>query len=473
MNGNANAPGWMPFLDNCPSCNATGKRQGHWSHSLACGVCHGTGFISYAFTCECGERMTVPNDAIGKIGRCLSCGSTARIAKARLKSIPADFLVEPAGSEESKPLDSMRLMPVIGLDASDQDGAFSAHFCPNCGRPWESEGFVCIHCEFDICEVERLKMETWRTITEMAAAPAKSRLFTIISNKGGVGKTHLAVNLATCLGQCGKRVLLIDADLGNADVQIKVGVFPKLNLLDFLEKRCAISDTIIETEFGFCFIGGVSGDFKLANLLYAQKVKFLTAFRAIAKEFDVIIMDLSAGISRTVLDFALAGDELLLITTPRDIVAGYSCLKAAFFRMQEIERRLSERVAEYEMHTNLTAQIVFNRVRSTRQGILEFNKIERAVAEYVERKGGQFHLDVQHLGALPYDAQQFTQAERLRRPVVAIAPDGAVTRCFRNIAKGLICSPPAGPHQQDSTRRAQRFANFLVDSEHHPMPLHA
>lgn len=116
-------------------------------------------------------------------------------------------------------------------------------------------------------EARELEIETENAVAEMAEAQSKNVLLGVVSNKGGVGKTHMSINMATCLAQAGSRVLLIDTDLGNADVQIKVGVYPKHNLLDFLEKKCSLDDTIIKSDFGFHLIGGASGEFKLANMV--------------------------------------------------------------------------------------------------------------------------------------------------------------------------------------------------------------
>jgi len=319
--------------------------------------------------------------------------------------------------------------------------------------------------DLDREEVQVLETETENTIAEMAAMPARNCIYTVVSNKGGVGKTHLSINLAVCLAQTGKRVLLVDADLGNADIQIKVGVFPKLNLLDFMDKKCSFQDTIVDTDFGFQFVGGASGEFKLANLMYAHKVKFLTAFRTIARDYDAVILDLSAGITRTVLDFALAGDEMVLITTPQDIVAGYSCLKAAFYRLKELELRLFRRTENYVMQTTMTAGVIFNRINSTQQGIAEFRKMTRAIEQYVTQSGDQFELVAHYLGGIPYDAQQFMEAERLRRPILNIAPESQVAQCFKDIAGSLDASAADRLEHQDGARRAQRFANFLLDSD--------
>ena len=184
-----------------------------------------------------------------------------------------------------------------------------------------------------------------------------------------------------------------------------------------------------------------------------------------AKEFDAVILDLSAGISRTVLDFALAGDDLLVITTPQDIVAGYACLKAAFYRLKELETRLFRRAENYVMHTEMSANVIFNRVNSKQQGIAEFRKMSRAIDQYVTQSSDQFRLDAHYMGSIPYDARQFLEAERMRRPIMVVGPDTPVAQCFRDIATSLTTSTTARLEQEDSTQRAQRFANFMLDNE--------
>jgi Mrp family chromosome partitioning ATPase len=155
-------------------------------------------------------------------------------------------------------------------------------------------------------------------------APAEASLqrkegafsISIISNKGGVGKTHLSINLAYALADTGAKALLIDADLGNPDISNKLGIFPQYHLLDFLEKDHKMQDLIFSTKFHFDLIGGTFGEFKLANLNHAQKMKFIKHFKKISKEYDFVVFDLGAGISRTVLDFALAANRIVIITTP-------------------------------------------------------------------------------------------------------------------------------------------------------------
>jgi Mrp family chromosome partitioning ATPase len=168
-----------------------------------------------------------------------------------------------------------------------------------------------------------------------------ARTISVISNKGGVGKTHFSINMAYCLAKKGAKVLLIDADLGNADVSNKLGIFPKCHLMDFLEKNKSLDELLFHTQYGFDLIASSYGEFKLANLYYAQKVKFINHFKKISQRYDFAIFDLGAGISRMVMDFALAADHTIILTTPQDFISGYACTKAGFSRFKEIEERIA------------------------------------------------------------------------------------------------------------------------------------
>ncbi|MGI6397591.1 MAG: AAA family ATPase [Desulfomonilia bacterium] len=180
------------------------------------------------------------------------------------------------------------------------------------------------------------------------APEREHRIIAVISNKGGVGKTHVSTNLATVAARKGKKVLLIDADLGNADISNKLALFPEYTLYDFLLGDVALEDMIQKTPYGFDLVGGSSGEFKLANINYVQRTKFIRAFRKVSEGYDITIFDLSAGIGTTVMDFALASDEMLIVTTPQDIIAGYACIKATFQRFKSIEESLMKKVEYYE-----------------------------------------------------------------------------------------------------------------------------
>ncbi|MEJ2730691.1 MAG: AAA family ATPase [Deltaproteobacteria bacterium] len=214
----------------------------------------------------------------------------------------------------------------------------------------------------------------------------------VISNKGGVGKTHLSINMAYCLAKKGARVLLIDADLGNADVSNKLGIFPKSHLMDFLENRKKMGELLFRTAYGFDLIASSYGEFKLANLYYAQKVKFINHFRKISQRYEFAIFDLGAGISRMVMDFALAADHTIIVTTPQDFISGYACTKAGFSRFKEIEERLEEKFPNYQPRWIFSPMMVINQTSNLRQGFKLFDTLTKAANEKINSGEGKFRI---------------------------------------------------------------------------------
>jgi len=112
-------------------------------------------------------------------------------------------------------------------------------------------------------------------VAEAEEVERESRIISVLSNKGGVGKTHVSTNIAKIIADTGKKVLLIDADLGNADISNKLALFPEYTLYDFLLGDVALDEMIEHTSYGFDLVGGSSGEFKLANINYVQRSKFI------------------------------------------------------------------------------------------------------------------------------------------------------------------------------------------------------
>ena len=244
----------------------------------------------------------------------------------------------------------------------------------------------------------------------------------VISNKGGVGKTHFSINIAYCLAKKGAKVLLIDTDLGNADVSNKLGLFPKCHLMDFLENKKKMDELLFRTKYGFDLIASSYGEFKLANLYYAQKVKFINHFRKISQRYEFAIFDLGAGISRMVMDFALAADNTIIVTTPQDFISGYACTRAGFSRFKEIEERLAEKLSNYEPQWIFSPMLVINQVSNFRQGFKLFDTLTKAANEKINSRESKFRIKPEYIGAIPYERVALREAEAKKRPLLLSAP---------------------------------------------------
>jgi len=157
----------------------------------------------------------------------------------------------------------------------------------------------------------------------------QGRMIAVASGKGGVGKTWLCITLAHALARLGHRVLLFDADLGLANVDIQLGLTPRLDLVAVLANRATLSDAIIAHEDGFHVLAGHSGSGALAGLTPDGVEQVLMTARNAAAFYDITLLDLGAGLEPPVRRLSAASDELLIVTTdePTSLTDAYAVLK--------------------------------------------------------------------------------------------------------------------------------------------------
>lgn len=154
-------------------------------------------------------------------------------------------------------------------------------------------------------------------------------VFSITSGKGGVGKTNLSVNLAVKLAQRGKRVCILDADLGLANVDVILGLTPKYNLFHLFHEGVEITDVIHETPYGFSILPASSGISDMIALSTGQKLDLLEAMDALEERIDHLIVDTGAGINDNVIYFNLAAQERIVVMTtePTSLTDAYALIK--------------------------------------------------------------------------------------------------------------------------------------------------
>lgn len=156
-----------------------------------------------------------------------------------------------------------------------------------------------------------------------------TKVVTVASGKGGVGKTNFTLNLGLALAELGQKVLILDADLGLANIDVILGVSPKFNLLHVINGEKDLSEVILEGPKGVKIIPGGSGIYELADLEEWQLERFLIRLANLENESDYLLIDTGAGISKNVLNFTLAADEIFIITTPEptSITDAYGLIK--------------------------------------------------------------------------------------------------------------------------------------------------
>lgn len=154
-------------------------------------------------------------------------------------------------------------------------------------------------------------------------------VFSVTSGKGGVGKTNISVNLACALSQMGKRVVILDADLGLANVDVILGLAPKLNLFHLFNEGVTIKDILFPTPYGFGILPAASGVSDMVNLSTGQKLDLLESMDFLEGAIDHLIVDTGAGINDNVLYFNIAAQERLVVLTtePTSLTDAYALIK--------------------------------------------------------------------------------------------------------------------------------------------------
>ncbi|UTC74613.1 MinD/ParA family protein [Treponema sp. OMZ 792] len=243
----------------------------------------------------------------------------------------------------------------------------------------------------------------------------KTRIIAVTSGKGGVGKTNISTNMAIAYAKMGKNVIVIDADLGLANVNVMMNIIPKFNLYHVMKKQKKMSDIIIDTEYGIKFIAGASGFSKIANMEEAERSDFIKELYTLA-EADIIIIDTSAGVSKNVLSFVAAADEVVIVTTsePTAITDAYGIIKI-----------IATEVENYD----LNLKMVVNRVNSALEGKKIAERMIQIVAQFL-------NLKVEYLGFI-YNDPAVEQAVLKQKPFFIYAPKSKAAGCLRHIVAKL------------------------------------
>lgn len=262
----------------------------------------------------------------------------------------------------------------------------------------------------------------------------KAHVLAITSGKGGVGKTSTSVNLAICLAGRGHRVILLDADLGLANVEVLMGLNSLYNLQHVIEGERRMLDILVKAPGGIEIVPGSSGLAKMADLPAVARQNVLDGLGELQRYADFLVIDTMAGIGRNAVSFAAAADEVLLVTTPEPsaIVDAYAMLKTLHGYREDIVVRL-----------------IVNMVGSQAQAKAVATKLAGVSQQYLGR-------NLSYLGFLPRDPH-VSQAVMQSQPFVLAYPNAPVTK-YLNLLAGRLAQQQIEPAKDGFFKR---FAQTL------------
>ncbi len=244
--------------------------------------------------------------------------------------------------------------------------------------------------------------------------PDPVKVIAVSSGKGGVGKTNVSVNLAVSLAREGKEVMILDADLGLANVDVLLGLSPEYDLSHVISGERTLEEVIVEGPAGVKIIPASSGISRMADLSNAEQAGLISAFSELGHIIDVLIVDTGAGIASNVMKFCSAAQEILIVVCdePASITDAYALIK----------------VMSRE-HNSKRFQIVANMAHTAYEGRELFQKLSKATDRFLD-------VMLTFVGAIPYDTK-LRKAVQHQRAVVDAFPRSPSSLALKRVAQQL------------------------------------
>ncbi len=255
-------------------------------------------------------------------------------------------------------------------------------------------------------------------LRNMTSKQRPVKVIAVASGKGGVGKTNVTVNLGVALAQQGKQVLLMDADLGLANIDVMLGVHPQYNLLHVLDGSKTLQEIIVEGPAGMKIIPAASGIQKMAELSPAEHAGMIQAFSELEQHIDILLIDSAAGIADSVISFTRAAQEVIVVVCdePASITDAYALIKL-----------LSRDYQLDHFH------IIANMTRSVQEGRELFNKISMVCERFLD-------VNLDFMGIVPFD-EDLRLAVKKQHAVVEFRPQSKSATAFTHLSRKITHWP--------------------------------
>nr|WP_162838992.1 MinD/ParA family protein [Thiomicrospira sp. WB1] len=240
------------------------------------------------------------------------------------------------------------------------------------------------------------------------------RVLAVASGKGGVGKTNVSVNLGVALTKMGNRVLLMDADMGLANVDVMLGLQTQYNLSHVLDGQKSLKEVMVDAPGGLKVIPAASGVKRMAQLTPAENAGIINAFDEIDGLLDVLVIDTAAGIADSVVSFCRASQEVVVVVTdePASMTDAYALIKV-----------LSR---DYEL---TRFQLLANMAKSEKHGKMLYDKFSQVCEQFLD-------VRIQYLGTIPFDTD-LRESIQKQTPVTLAKPMSESAKAFRNLAQKI------------------------------------
>lgn len=268
----------------------------------------------------------------------------------------------------------------------------------------------------NVVETEALSRREARMAPEKKNLP---RVIAVTSGKGGVGKTNLVGNMAVALSRMGKRVVIVDADVGLANIDIIFNLRPEFNIRHVISSEKRLSQVIVESRHGIKILPGGSGFADLTQLSEGEKLNLLSEFETLSDKADIILVDTGAGISSNVLYFNSACDECIVIATkePTSITDAYAMMKVMS-----------------QQHGTRYFKLIVNMVDSQQDAKKVYASLSGALDKFLS------NVVLEYAGHIPFD-KKLQQAVQKRSLIMDMDPDSRVAASIKNLAEKIGQSP--------------------------------